>query len=1079
MTKLTRVWLFAAVAAAFCVTLATVGGGVNAPVAAAAATALSPPLAFERNDGQHPDGIQFAARGAGYAFGFTERSVHIALRRPRAFLSLRIAGTPQPPAGESILPGRVNYLSGSEQRDWTIGIPTFGRIRYARAWPGIDVLFYGHGAQLEYDVIVAPGAELNKARLEIGGADTARVDGDGTLVIASGGEQLRFSRPVAYQEIRGVRRPVDARYELNGRTIGFAAGAYDRRHTLVIDPVLVFSTYFGGSAFDEIGDVAVDVAGHVYVTGATRSMDLPTTPGVYRRTPPGAAAGYDVFVSKLHRDGTSLIYSTFIGGGTNSFGRAIAVDFDGNAYVGGHTNSAGTGFPTTAGAYRRVNPGGGIDGYETFVLKLSTSGGSLVWSTLLGGSEDEYLADIAVDVTGAPVVVGQTDSTDFPKTPGTIFNPVEPVSLRGVGFVTRINRTGTALISSQWMGLSASGVAIDPADGRSWVTGAATADRPIPATSATAIQRTFAGGTDAYLVILNRGGGYEYGSYFGGPDFDEGRAAAFDPNGTVYIAGTTRGGFPTSDNAGRRTPYGGADGFVVRLDSDGSRQRFASLYGGTGDDWINAIDVNLGGFPIITGYTTAAEPTHGAFPGLPREPGEREDVFMARLFGNTGEVNFGTVLGGNGADLGRGIGVHSAGRYVFGGATTSTDLPLRDALDPANTCHPESTWCDDGFVAAVAEMEPRSVSEQDVVFHSSDAQTYGAWRLEPDPTAADGQKLRHPNAGAPRVSTPLANPVDYIEFEVPGLHARAFTIWIRGKADNNDYSNDSVWVQFSNATDVSGNPVYRIGTTQAMPITLEECIGCNLRGWAWQDGTFGFKKVGPLLEQPGGPPMTVRIQTREDGISIDQVLIDVSYYPHAPGFQKDDNTILPQTGGDPGVGDDVVIYTGVDAPQLHGSWRLVADSTAAGGRRLHQPDVNAPKITAPLANPVHYVEYTFEARSGIRYGVWLRGRADRDDPYNDSVYLQFSNTAMAPGTTSAMTVNLERCSGAGLSGWTWRSGFWCAAADDPEPMLIEFATGGTQTLRIQAREDGISIDQVVISDGTYGDGPPPTPIVPR
>jgi hypothetical protein len=255
-------------------------------------------------------------------------------------------------------------------------------------------------------------------------------------------------------------------------------------------------------------------------------------------------------------------------------------------------------------------------------------------------------------------------------------------------------------------------------------------------------------------------------------------------------------------------------------------------------------------------------------------------------------------------------------------------------------------------------------------------------------------------------------------------------------------------------------------------LIIEDCSGCGLAGWGWQDNGYGTNVLGPLVYFAESGPQTIRIQGREDGISIDQIVLSPQRYLNAaPGATRNDTTILPATeSGPPPAGDNVVKYASA-APVRQGTWRVVADATAAGTARLEHPDAGAPKVTAPLANPIDYFEVTFTADAGRPYRLWIRGRAQDDGWANDSVYVQFSGSVDASGaaenrigSTQALGIVIADCTGCGLAGWGWQdSGYGVNVLGPP----IYFARTGSQTIRIQGREDGISIDQIVLSPSTY------------
>lgn len=355
----------------------------------------------------------------------------------------------------------------------------------------------------------------------------------------------------------------------------------------------------------------------------------------------------------------------------------------------------------------------------------------------------------------------------------------------------------------------------------------------------------------------------------------------------------------------------------------------------------------------------------------------------------------------------------------------------------------------------------------------------GAWRLETDTTAASQRRMRHPDAGAAKRTAPLAAPADFFELEFAADAGRAYHLWIRGRADGNRYSNDSVFVQFSGSVTSTGAAAWRIGTAAATEFNLEACSGCGLSAWGWEDNGWGTGVSGPAISFAASGPQTIRIQTREDGLSIDQIVLSSNQYASSsPGAAQNDTTILPATSGGttpPPSASEIVLHAASNAT-LAGAWSIEDDATAAGGRRLYNPDAGAAKITTPLASPASHVELAFDAEAGRPYRLWIRGRAERDHYANDSVHVQFSGSVDRAGaavyrigSAEATAFNLEACSGCGLSGWGWEDNGWGSGVLGPE---IYFATTGPQRLRIQPREDGLSIDQIVLSPGRYLTTPP-------
>lgn len=394
----------------------------------------------------------------------------------------------------------------------------------------------------------------------------------------------------------------------------------------------------------------------------------------------------------------------------------------------------------------------------------------------------------------------------------------------------------------------------------------------------------------------------------------------------------------------------------------------------------------------------------------------------------------------------------------------------------------------------------QSASAQNVVLYTAQAPVkVGNWTLVADSTAAGSLRLANADRGAAKVVTASSAPSSYFEMSFLANAGTAYHLWIRGKAGGDSPYNDSVHVQFSGSVTSSGSAIYRIGTTSSTEVNLEDCLGCGVSGWGWQDNGWG--NLGPAIYFQSTGVQTIRIQEREDGLSIDQIVLSPStYLSSAPGAMKNDSVILTQQGGasgapsptptptpaptatptptpPPSTTSDVVMWaSNVPSSSLHGSWFRESNASAAGQIALHNPDSGAGKLSTALASPVNYFDVTFNANAGTAYRLWIRGRADSDYWGNDSVFVQFSGSVNSSGsavyrtgTTGALEVNLEDCSGCGLSGWGWQDDGWGVGVLGP---LVYFQTTGTQTIRVQTREDGFSIDQIVLSPSNYLGGAP-------
>jgi hypothetical protein len=455
--------------AAIAVTFSVDGARGAAAVESAATSRITaaytrPPLVFERTEGPLAARATFLARGQGYAIllGPTEAALVLSpsgtggemrspaartAALPSAVVRMRLVGA-DPGAtvkGLAPLPSRSHYLIGNDQRRWRANVVHYGRVEVESVYPGVNVVYYGNQRQLEYDFVVAPGAEPGVIRLVFDGAKGVAIDGNGDLVLRLAGGELRQHPPLVYQEIDGKRREVRGRYALDGQGhVRFEVAAYDTTERLVIDPTLAYSTYLGGSGTDFNFGVAVDGAGNAYVTGMTLSSDFPTANPVQPDFGGAGAVWGDAFVTKFNAAG-SLVYSTYLGGSGQDFGTRIAVDGSGHAYVAGETGS--TDFPTA----NALQPGFGGGFSDAFVTKLSPDGSALVYSTYLGGASSDSGFGIAVDASGNAYVSGDTFSTNFPT--ANAFQPTRAgFVFNSDAFVTKLNPAGSALVYSTYLG---------------------------------------------------------------------------------------------------------------------------------------------------------------------------------------------------------------------------------------------------------------------------------------------------------------------------------------------------------------------------------------------------------------------------------------------------------------------------------------------------------------------------------------------------------------------------------------------------------------------------------------------------
>jgi hypothetical protein len=640
------------------------------------------PLGFEVNEGQSGQ-VDFLSRGRGYTLFLTSSEAVLALKKvsnPSAksvTLRMHFLGTNSAAAATAMeqLPGAVNYFIGNDPRKWRTNIRTYGKVRYRDIYSGVDLIYYGNQQQLEYDVVVNPGADPAAARLGFSGAGTIRLDADGDLVLSVSKETVRLRKPVAYQKSADGRQPIEAHYTMHGRDqVTFAVAPYDHTKPLVIDPVLVYSSYFGGSATELIegnnpgffSGIAVDAAGSAYVSGTTASADFPTVNPIQ-----GAFGGgsTDAFVTKFTADGSALVYSTYVGGSSTDWGGAIALDSLGNAYITGQTASSD--FPTTQTAYQPKIPGE----VSAFVTKLNASGSALVYSTYLGGSLSDSGVGIAVDSSGRASITGQANSTNFPVTQNA---PQTTCHGAPDAFVTTLTADGTALVFSTFLGGRSedvgNGIALD-SSGNIYVVGLTTStDFPI----VNALQTALAGSWNAFIAKFNPDTSTMiYSTFLGGSAFDEGLGIAVDSSGSAYIIGFTESSdFPTKNPFQATLPGAAFEtkaAFVSKLNPSGSALVYSTFLGG-GDSVTNDGDFALGiavdstGSAYVTGSTNS-----GNFPSVNAlQPYKGNAPFLAKFTPDGSTLAYSTFFAGLG--MGSAIAVDTSNNAYVTGTTNSPNF---------------------------------------------------------------------------------------------------------------------------------------------------------------------------------------------------------------------------------------------------------------------------------------------------------------------------------------------------------------------------------------------------------------------
>ncbi len=728
------------------------------------------PLNFIPNKGQIDTKAKFYLKGNSYEFYFTpqeaalsfssqttneKKGVTLALQFLHANPDVKIEGL-------SKASGKINYFAGKDKSKWITDLPIYEKIIYRELWKDIDLVFYSKDNALKYDLILHPGASIEDIKLTYRGSKGISLDDKGNLQVHNELGILIDESPISYQEVQDKRVMVESIFKIKKQKDGGEYFSFELledylpSYSLIIDPGLVFSTFLGGLVLDvgtneanKLG-IAVDKEGNVYVAGGTVSPSYPVTLGAFQEVSFNREDfNTTAYITKLNSDGSGLIYSTFLGGSMSDEARSIAIDSMGNAYVTGETSSSD--FPVTLGAFQEDFPG--MDSSSAFAAKLSPDGSQLIYSTFLGGSNDDEGTGIAVDIYGNAYVAGETASPDFPITLGafqedfpSFFNPVEPPdedegmklqqnTVDSV-FVAKLSTDGSSLIYSTFLGGSEDDEALDIAVddmGNAYITGE-TASPDFPTTLG-AFQEIYAGnGDDVFVTKLNSdGSALIYSTFIGGSGDDEANTIAIDKMGNAYVGGeTTSRDFPVTLGAFQvefltETEFDEDAGFVAKLNADGSKLIYSTFLNGSrfavngrviGDNEVQGIAVDDEGNAYVTGLTNSPNfpVTLGAFEE--KFQGSRTDepvidfgdAFIAKLGPDGTILLYSTFLGGSGDDFARNLAIDKDGNVYVVGYTTSPDFPvtlgafddtfrgLVDPLEPFNTM----------FDTFVAKINPRS-----------------------------------------------------------------------------------------------------------------------------------------------------------------------------------------------------------------------------------------------------------------------------------------------------------------------------------------------------------------------------------
>lgn len=671
------------------------------------------PLSFESNQGQAPSDILYLQRGKGASLGFLKGSVRGVLQtaEARAEYSLTFPGSRKGsvPRGEGEAGGRTNILRGSDPKRWNVDIKNYSSIRYDQIYAGIDLLFHAKADELEYDFEVQPGADAEHIRLRWSGEGKLSLRPTGELVWHTLAGDTIQRAPVAYQMVAGRRVAVAVRYELRDGDVRFRLGRYDRQQMLVIDPVLTYSTYLGGSSAELVYGMTVDTAGNIYIAGTTISPNFPLSAAPLQKDIKGRS---DSFITKLSAQGT-LVYSTLLGGADTDTVKTIAVDPQGSIYFAG--SSASADFPMV-NARQPTLRGGAPLGTDAIFGKLNPAGSGLVFSSFWGGSYDESAEAITLDASGNFYLAGYTFSDNFPVGQGGF-----QTSNRGFfnGFVTKFSPDSAITVYSTYLGGRNAdfllGIAVD-STGAAYVTGyASSTDFPTLSGFQTSNRGGAGVAVDVVVAKLNpTGTGLVFSTFYGGGGSDIGRAIALDQDGNAWVTGETgSSNLQMTDGAVQRELSGPQDAFVIKVAAKGDALLYSTYWGGTRDDGATDIALGTDGSVYVAGATAstnlrtvdAVQPTSGG----------ATDVFVLRLNPAGSTILQSTYLGGTSTDTLFGLFVNNQGVVYLAGETASVNFPVSaNGLQRTTGGGPS-----DAFVAVIdssAAANPFTLSTERLTF---------------------------------------------------------------------------------------------------------------------------------------------------------------------------------------------------------------------------------------------------------------------------------------------------------------------------------------------------------------------------
>jgi uncharacterized repeat protein (TIGR01451 family) len=720
------------------------------------------PLTFEPNLGQTGAEVRYLSRGPGYNLFLTPSEIVLSLSRPvessrtgkgragrrqmmsevrRSTVRLKIVGAAPDPliTGREALPGTTNYLTG-DRSSWRTGVPHYRKVHYREIYPGVDLVFYGSQGQLEFDFRVAPGADLKSVGLQVEGADGISLDERGNLVLALNGGDVMLRAPLVYQEVDGRRVQLPGAYSVHeDNRVGFRVASYDRDKELVVDPVITYASYLGGT--DSSGgvvwgeaatSVALDPGGNIIVVGYSDAVDFPTMNAFQ----PSNEGFSDAFVLKLDPPGSNIVFLTYLGGATgDDFAYRTVVDGNSNILLTGGTDSSD--FPTLMAA--QPTYGGAGSGFygDAFAAKLDSTGTTLVYSTYLGGDEDEEGWGVDVDSSGYGYFAGWSDSftIKFPVTPGAFDTTMDDV---GEGFIAKLTPAG-AMSYATFLGGSnddwINDIAVDGSGGMFITGGTMSADFP----TANPFDPFYGGfgSRDGFVANLNASGTtLAYSSYIGGEDVDDAEAIDLDSTGNAYVTGRSASLFDSSftglvNCTGGQSINTSSSPFVIKVNPAGARSYLRFADEGS-QSWGNDVAVDSLGRAHVAGGTFAG----GGKAYYVLVSADCNSIVDSLSFGGTwnGTLDFQEAWG---------IALDSSGDPLLVGYTDSADFPTT-----SNAVKPFSEGPTDGFLVKLgpdtgpsADLAVTKTDDVDPIELGSGGVTYTLTVTNNGPDAATGVVL--------------------------------------------------------------------------------------------------------------------------------------------------------------------------------------------------------------------------------------------------------------------------------------------------------------------------------------------------